>query len=270
MRIAILIPGQLRCLKVNRVKFQNNLINENYDVFVYTNKSYGKFIKYIKNCRVVKYVEDNKDDINSEKKISQGRRPRNLYQWFKYKRCFQIMEEYCKENNIKYDIICKLRTDYTFCSKIILNKDVKNEMLYMESDRFFYGNYETMKVVSDFFDIIYDKYFGTQKIYHPINYDALLRSDIGSGKYNLFYYPRSIVGKPKNINELRNIISKNLSKLKKYEYTPGDPLYAALHSRKPFQSEKNFFHYILSQNIIGKRCQTPGTIRLDRRSSHNQ
>jgi len=270
MKVAFLIPSHLRCLEKNKNIFQRNLINSEYDVFVYTNKHYQKWIKYIKNLKVVKYVEDNEDDINMERKISQGRRPRNFYQWFKYKRCFEVMDEYCKENNIKYDIICKLRTDYTFSSNVILNKNVLNNSLYMESDRFFYGNYETMKIVRNFFDIIYDKYFGTQKIYHPINYDALLKSDVRSGRFDLFYYPRSIVGVSKNIHDLKNRIINNLQKLKDYKYIPGDLLHSALHSRKPFQSEKNFFHYMLSHNVIGKICQTPGVICVDRRALHNQ
>ena len=262
MKIAFLIGSQLRYLEQNMKIFSNNLINCEYDVFVYTNKKYEPWIKYIKNLRAVKYVEDNEDDIAVEKKISLVKKDCNIYQWFKLKNCFELLEKYRTKNNINYDIICKLRTDYSYTNPINFTRNAITKHLYMESDRYFYGNYETMKIACNFYDMIYERYYGKgkQRMYYDINYEGILKSDTTAGNFALFNYPQKIVDNAKNPYSLKKSILQNLQILKNYKYCEGDQLCTAIPKGRNFRTEKNFYHYILSENIIGKRSSTPGRL----------
>lgn len=90
--------------------------------------------------------------------------------WYKVNRCFQLMNQYSIENNIKYDIIFRLRPDIIYTKpidiNIILNAKYDNK-LYMPiwhkkyenvtcqmMDHFSFGNYQTMSIYMNTYNVI--------------------------------------------------------------------------------------------------------------------
>jgi hypothetical protein len=217
MKIAILIGNQIEEIDMISNLLNNLLIdNLDYDTFIYTNKRYKDKIKFFKNVKCIDFVEDNHEDINEELKIKNLELPSNIFQYFKLKKCFSLLEKYSNKNNIKYDCIIRIRSDicksayklyssnkekYCWTMKTEMNRPfwvpniIEENVVYAKTDQFYMGNYDTMKKISNLYDYIF-KYYGVKKNteYWKLNYETISKSDMNSVRFDMLVYP-SIINK---------------------------------------------------------------------------
>ena len=215
MKIAILIGSHLEYVDEISNLLNNLLINSlEYDTFIYTNKKYQNYIKYFKNVKGFKFVEDNQNDIKEELKIKKLKQPSNIFQYFNLKRCFSILEKYSSENNIKYDCIIRIRPDickptyklfsqdrkkYIWTMKTEIDrpfwvpKVIDENVIYAKTDQFYMGNYDTMKKISKLYDYIFE-YYGVEKNnkYWKLNYENISKSDMNAVRFDMLVYPNII------------------------------------------------------------------------------
>jgi hypothetical protein len=148
MRIAVLLCAQPRFLNLTykRIKKEFNIPNAQVDFFIHfwnvvgfspqceRTKDYiadDNLEKYIHYLEPKKYkIEDYSELDNlvflfknlytflvSDKILLKGIQDKYRYefgQWFSNKRAYSLMEEYEQENNFKYDIVIRTKTDYIY------------------------------------------------------------------------------------------------------------------------------------------------------------
>ena len=89
-------------------------------------------------------------------------RPNMVSHFYNSFKCFQLIEEYQKENNFTYDIIIKFRADIISSEELNLEKNVEPNNIFIPSgwdhcginDQVAYGDYNTMKLYCDVYNRI--------------------------------------------------------------------------------------------------------------------
>lgn len=150
----------------------------------------------------------------------------SLSQYFNDSKCFELIEEYEKQNNINFDVVCKTRSDIVMVSInnefilddkdacILRNKHIQdirywghiyNDTPLMVSDAFAYGNMKTMKLYCSTYQWILDndkkllgKYTNANEIYLT---DSLLRNvfyNIPGGGHDPQLTSKEIIDKYEN------------------------------------------------------------------------
>ncbi len=129
MNIAFLFFGQLRWFDLSQKSFKENFAPElrNHNV-----KYFGHFQGEIDRLNDFK-LEYNPSIIEIEKqqsleethsifKMKHKMHKVLLFQTYSFYKTFLILEKYQKENNIKFDLYIKLRTDLVYLNKIDINQ----------------------------------------------------------------------------------------------------------------------------------------------------
>lgn len=305
-KLAVLIIGEFT-MNIYEQQQINNLFtfSENeklfFDVFILTYKKYNEYIQRIPNVRICKFIEDNQEWINEENKISKMNNP-HIYQFYKLKIVFELMENYKNNNNLYYDAVYKIRIDVykpnyrgvcSHCNQLAwyikidpsepfyVPENIAKDEIFVKTDQYFIGTFDTIKKVSKFYDYIYTDFFDDNK-YFKLNYDALIKSDMNTIRYDTFVYPNIIDQSsidnftyapcPElhkiNVNEnttylnminsknsLKNNIKNKLCELKKYKFKHGDILLTGKGGMKSlrFRPEKCFALYLNAYcNLITK------------------
>lgn len=168
--VAICVSGSLRSFEYCYKNFIEMIYNKNKDIyniqlFYYIPDDINKTkIKLIKNLNPIVVIE--KDIILPELNIqSWCGRPDNikidhvstggtkgyLQQLYGVEKSYELMSKYQKENNIKFDIIFRVRSDVLFKSPIDLTKYEMNKIYIPNfhnyngiNDRFAFGPFELM------------------------------------------------------------------------------------------------------------------------------
>lgn len=93
-----------------------------------------------------------------------------IYMYYNWKRAYELMKEYEKENGINYDVVIYLRADMVIDSPIIFDFDLQDNTVYIPegndwcnglNDQMAIGKNTTMKTycsIIDNIDAIYQKY----------------------------------------------------------------------------------------------------------------
>jgi hypothetical protein len=294
-KIAVLIFGPFTMNDYEQQQI-NNLFTYSekigFDVFILTYRIYSDYIKRIPNVRVCKFIEDNQEWINEENKIKKMNNT-SIFQFYKLKIIFDLMENYKNENNLYYDAVYKIRVDIykpnyrgicKHCNQpawfikidpyepFYIPENINDNEIFVKTDQFFIGTFKTIKKVSMFYDYIYKEFFDDHK-YFDLDYDALIKSDMNTIRYDTFVYPNIIDQScidmftyapcPElhkiNMNEnttyltminskniLKNNIKNKLDELKKYKFKHGDVLLTGKGGMKTwqFRPEKCFALYL--------------------------
>jgi uridine kinase len=183
MKAAILISGYLRSYEniINFINEEIKLSFDSYDVFFHITKNENKEDKYFNLI----------DDENELKKIISLVNPKTVViekneiysnntninstinQWAKLYRLNQIKQSYEKLENIKYDIVIRLRPDINIKRKNIFKKKINENILYIPEDskidRTKLTNVDDGYICDSFAfgsSLIMDKYFS---VYENIN-----------------------------------------------------------------------------------------------------
>ena len=190
MKVAVLISGFVRNLDNHKVykKFLENNHNHNIDLFMNTYDKLGtigpyrgcnhskKLINVSKNIcddDVIKLwnptvfklnkfdevINEMTKDVENIDYSKNDQVIKTYSQFCMVYNCFNLLEEYIKLNNVKYDLVIKLRTDIYFDQMIIDNLPVndsinlfvrgfikfnKDKLIYT-NDTCSFGNFEVMK-----------------------------------------------------------------------------------------------------------------------------
>jgi len=115
--------------------------------------------------KIIELSEIDITKFDDEKKKNYGFNCCSMY--YKILKAFELAENYSKKNNITYDLYVRARLDFIWEDKIMFDK-IKENTIYLIKDRyathsklitndkFFAGNYETMKRMCNIFNNIKD------------------------------------------------------------------------------------------------------------------
>jgi len=162
MKIALLLTGKVRTFSKTFQSISDNLINGlNPDIFISTSFE-EKILDYLNLYKPIQYILLNDVILNNdiEKKYqnriypSHGHIFTRIYNmWYKNKYAFELLNDYCNINNIKYDCVIKFRPDcniynniYSYLEKIKLNTVYTNHVdRNWVGDVFAFGDFNSMK-----------------------------------------------------------------------------------------------------------------------------
>jgi hypothetical protein len=197
-RVAVVIPGMLRCLK-RTLPLLKALLSR-CDVFICTSPEYAAHAESLQKEGFVrtKIVKDN------------PRLPANaMQQWMRMNECLQMLKERESETGIQYSHIIKVRTDFYFLNpeKILNEITGLSSGLLMCSDKVFGGKRNDMLRIQEFYHKIMD-YYVDGSHWFDIRLQQIERSD-DSFKWFGLLLPDSLTGDVKHPEELRTMIMKN-------------------------------------------------------------
>lgn len=221
MKIAICLSGQIRDNFSEFIeKLQKFVINNyNCDIFLCTDSIYKEKLTNKDIFTDIKFIDFN-DDLYKKYKLASLSMGHASY-FYKIHKCNKLLQKYKKHNNVDYDLVLHLRPDLIINEKINFRKIDKNTIygpwptnkiinltnsinlvnrLCILSDQIFYGNYNTMKNLCNFYKntIIPDNYIYINNPEILLNY--FFKKNINFEKIYDFDYN----AKYKNIKRLFN------------------------------------------------------------------
>tara|TARA_Y100000741_G_C18257599_1_gene559547 strand:- start:1512 stop:2195 length:684 start_codon:yes stop_codon:yes gene_type:complete len=173
--VGICLSGSLRSLEYTLQNIYNKLIENNKNkykivIFLYIpNDVHANKVNLFNKLNIEIYYEI-KDDIelkllnvnwkNFVLKIKNGKCAIQGYlqQLYGIEKSFELLKNYEKENNMKFDIICRSRTDILYMNDINIDSYDMNKITipnfhdyYGINDRFAIGNRENMKIYMEMY-----------------------------------------------------------------------------------------------------------------------
>lgn len=253
MRIAIIISGLLRLAEKNKLPLQ--YLSEKYDVYVCTNKSEQKNIKFLGNVKNVSYIEDNEFHRNMQNQLLELPEGGKILQWQKLLIAFSDIKEHERVENNEYDCIYKIRTDLIFNENLSFDfkKHFENKnTIFMNSDIYFGGHRKTIEVASSFFTKALALYYKNYN-FITFNINRLKYCDEDAGKFQWLTYPGELAGSFNNFNEFWDYIISTQHTIRFFHSSGNDKNFREKHKNITFASEAYFLHYLLSENLIVKK-----------------
>lgn len=257
-RIAVIIPGELRCLNQSKHFFQ--ALSRSTDLFVCTSSDFAGASDQLP-AKV--------EIIDQEPSLSVG----SMHQWHKLARCLAMVRKHEVTRGQRYTHLLKLRTDYHHIQPKRLIKELVNaDGLICASDKVFGGSRELMLLFEGFYAALHGWFDEHEQSYWPINCDTILKSD-DSVKWYGMSFPRALIGQPNSVNELRSILLNRKQALSKklQQWRPptkSDPtnLYWRLFQGHPRFASEICFARFLNFNAIAAHSSagTKGFLRSDR------
>ena len=168
MSKAILVTGQLRFKDYDYFnKYLNKITSLNMSIFICTYKSFQKYAEKLTSVSKICYYDDfcnhyKKLDTEDEEVIMQWIHLDILIKKFKV-----ILND--------FDVLYRVRTDILFSNDIFLNF-VEDNYIYQHSDLMFYGKTgHFLKTFENFYNDIYEIYYGNTNNYIPLNYENIMK-----------------------------------------------------------------------------------------------
>ena len=197
-KIAIVIPGQLRCLQSSYNFFSS--LNQIADVFVCTSNDFRE---------EALSISQNVYILGKEPALEVS----SMQQWHKLYICLQQVKRQEVINGNHYEFILKLRTDFYLIKPENILKDLVNATgrLCCSSDKIFGGPRDIMMLFEGFYYSLLSAFFERGNMYSHLNLQQILNSD-DSFKWYGFEFPAELFGSPNSVEELRKkIVSVVLS-----------------------------------------------------------
>lgn len=216
-KIAIIIPGELRCLHSSFNFFSS--LGQFADIFICTNKEFAdEALSLSRNVYII--------DKEPELEVA------SMQQWHKLYVCLLQVKRQEIINQSNYDYILKLRTDYYFVKPESLLEDLANAngRIISSSDKIFGSSRDIMMLFESFYFSLLNTFFNASFGHLGFNLQQIINSD-DSFKWYGFDFPTNIFGSPNSVEKLRqNIKSIVLS-------NPNQPL----ESSQSTESNISFF-----------------------------
>lgn len=257
-RIAILLPGELRCLGSSLPFFES--LSRTSDLFVCTSSAYSVVAKQLPGELL---LVDREPDLPTAA----------MHQWHKLSLALGMVRAREQRTGRRYTHILKLRTDFHHVQpRCLLRELVAADGLVCASDKVFGGHRELMLLFEGFYGLIYGWFYQKEQHYWPISVSSILQSD-DSVKWYGMSFPRQLVGQPSTVDELRHVLSRGGSNLAKallqWQPDPGadsTQLYWRLFQGHPrFASEVCFARFLNFNSIPAHSCPgLLGFLRSDR------
>jgi len=154
---------------------------------------------------------------------------------------FNLIEKYEKDNNIKFDVICKMRSDITFrnLNEVTFHKDDENLLILnninlwcpikpfgicppLISDAICFGNKKSMELYCNTYNYIKEKDIEYKGVYNFTFEPYLNESLYDTSLYGISYYTRNLTepspAPPYTREEYVNIFNNNKRGFKRINY----------------------------------------------------
>lgn len=198
-RIAIVLPGELRCLAQSESFF--HALSRHADLFVCTSAAFAKAAQRLPAAEL--------QVVDPEPSLPMGA----MHQWHKLALALAMVRAREKHRGTRYTHILKLRTDYHHAQpRHLLKELVAADGLVAASDKVFGGQRDLMLFFEAFPAAITAWFDQRQHHYWPINPDPILRSD-DSIKWYGMAFPKQLVGQPATVDALRQVLIQGGSAL---------------------------------------------------------
>ncbi|BBM87490.1 hypothetical protein [Candidatus Uabimicrobium amorphum] len=197
-RIAIVIPGELRCFE-STVEFLQTLAKY-ADVFICTTNNYLEQANNLTKRTVI---------VNPEPRFEKN----SLHQWHKLALVLEQVAKYEQSIQKRYTHILKLRTDFFHISPDSILEDViLSKGIICASDKVFGGSRDLMFLFHNFFTLCRSVFAGNQNKYWPINLQQILKSDLSAKWYGM-KFPYSLMEKMPSVEATYDYLQCNRDKL---------------------------------------------------------
>lgn len=189
--IAVVIPGELRCLDQSRDFFK--ALSKHTDLFLCTDKRFEEEAHSIPSHRLI---------LAKNITLAYG----SMHQWHKLNKALEMVRLKEIERGRRYTHIIKLRTDFHHSQPHKLLKEiVQADGILCASDKVFGGRRELMLLFQGFYSAIRSIFDQKEQTYWRMNVKTILQSD-DSTKWYGFAFPKSLVGEPNSVDELRQVL----------------------------------------------------------------
>jgi hypothetical protein len=221
-RIAIVLPGELRCLKHSQHFLAS--LSRHADLFICTSPGYAQAAATMPGMLKV---------VDPEPNLPMG----SMQQWHKLALALALVRQQETTSGRRYTHILKLRTDFHHAQpRHLLQELVNADGLICASDKVFGGRRELMLLFEGFFPAIAGWFDQQEQRYWPIHVTQILRSD-DSAKWYGMAFPRELVGEPESVEKLRVVMERGGASLAE----------ALMHWKPPAASDPNTLYWRLFQ-----------------------
>jgi len=192
-RIAIVLPGELRCLEYSLPLLRD--LARCADLFTCTS---GRFVEGARRLPGKLQV------VDREPNLPMGA----MQQWHKLALCLAMVREQEHRRGRRYTHILKLRSDFHHLQpRRLLAELVNADGLICASDKVFGGPRDLMLLFEGFYQAIAGWFDAREERYWPINVTQILRSD-DSVKWYGMAFPQELVGQPATVEDLRAVLQQ--------------------------------------------------------------
>jgi hypothetical protein len=265
--VALLVPGQLRCLEASRPFLER--LSHHADVFLCTEASYrqaGESLR-CRRHREMLIIEEDPVLAVEDAALPVG----SMRQWHKLSLCLRMVRRRERRLGRPYTHLIKLRTDYFHLSPEWFFEDLvgsATDGLATASDKVFGGPRELMMLFEGFHRAIPGHFDGQEERYWPINAEVILRSD-DSCKWYGMNWPERLVGTPASVAELRASLEAGGSPLAAalagFRPAPQEPYVRLFEGHSRFASEVCFARFLNFCGIATRENRAlRGFLRADR------
>ena len=198
-RIAVVIPGALRCLERNAAWLRQ--LNRRVDCFICTTAADKAAAMELRGGRTLQVCAI--EDQANWQAADQALPVNSMRQWLKMQICLEMVQAHEQQLGQRYTHLIKLRTDYLHCNPRALLQEVARleDGLGMASDKVFAGPRALMLQLQGFYRSLRLHTAGRVEAW-PICVEQILRSD-DAGKWMGFGFPERLVGQPGSVAALR-------------------------------------------------------------------
>ena len=206
-KIALVLPGELRCLRHSQQWLQ--ALTRRADLFVCTSAAYADAAQQLDAEALI---------VDPEPTLPVG----TMHQWQKLALALQRVRARELSTGIRYTHILKLRSDfYHLQPSALLPQLVAADGLLCASDKVFGGQRDVMMLFEGFFSAVMGHFDGQELAYWPINSAQILCSD-DSFKWYGMLFPQELIGQPNTAAAFRENLHRG-----------GDDLHRALLAWRP-------------------------------------
>lgn len=248
-RVAVILPGELRCLEHSRALLEK--LGEDADVFICTTETFKEQAESLRIGKLKRSLIINEGDRWHQ--LEEGLPQPSMRQWFKLTLCLQLLRHSEQQQGVSYSHIIKLRSDYHHLNPESLWQDLLNtkSSLIAASDKVFGGPRETMLRLDTFLMAGCENYLDSS-LYRPISVEPILGSDDAIKWYG-FRFPRQLVGSPSTTQQLRTTLCHGgaslAEALERHETSSEDTYVQLVQGHPEFASEIAFAHFLNRQGI---------------------
>ena len=249
-RVAVLIPGELRCLNRSASLLKN--LSNWADLFICTTAIHAEAANGLR-PKALAVIEQNQSLQEEEQKLAVG----SMKQWHKYAVCCRMIRQSEQQQGVLYKSVLKLRTDYFLLEPQKLEADLtelhKNPYagLIGSSDKIFAGRRDLMLILEGFWMGLRGRFLDVNPRDWSINTTQILQSD-DCVKWFGLGFPKRIVGEQSSVKELRAVLEQGgqaLAQALSETWLPNEPLVNFFPGHPHFPSEVAFARFLNGNGI---------------------
>ena len=249
-RVAVLIPGELRCL--NRSGSLMQSLKNWADLFICTTATNADTANGLR-PKGLAVIEHDQALLDEEHELPVG----SMRQWHKYAVCCRMLRQNEQRRGVLYQSVLKLRTDYFLLEPQRLWADLAElnnnpfAGLIGSSDKVFAGRRDLMLLLEGFWMSLRGRFLDVNPRDWSLNTKQILQSD-DCVKWFGLGFPKRLVGEPSSVSELRAILQQGgqaLAQALSEPWLTNEQLVNFFPGHPHFPSEVAFARFLNSNGI---------------------